>query len=469
MEFKITNADGSVVYWTSGSTGVYVSAGLFRYPLGTPNEAQFAAIPWAAAEPYVRVTIDGTAMSADPLLSTPYALHAGTAEGSAGGFTLADGDLKISTTTGSRGIIFQDGSVQYTAAFGGVWVASGADVYNSNTGNVGIGLANPSQKLEVAGTVKAAAFQGDGTAVSNITAANIAGGSLGANVRVSSIAVGAINNSNQIVDGTIIAADIAASTISLNKLNQSGCTTNQIPKWNGSAWACSADADTTYTADEASLHKAGTTFSALNSSVTLQGNSFNTAGKLVLLDGSGSLPALNGSALTNVNSAQFGSVAAATTTIAGNLASEISDRGNADSALSGRLDTVVTDTGTLKSQIDLKAPLASPTFTGTVGGITPAMVGLGNVDNTSDANKPVSTAQQAALNLKAVAATVATDTGTLKSQIDLKAPLASPTFTGTVGGITPVMVGLGNVDNTSDANKPVSTAQLAALNAKAVA
>ena len=31
-------------------------------------------------------------------------------------------------------------------------------------------------------------------------------------------------------------------------------------------------------------------------------------------------------------------------------------------------------------------------------GVTKAQVGLGNVDNTSDANKPVSTAQQAALN-----------------------------------------------------------------------
>jgi len=59
----------------------------------------------------------------------------------------------------------------------------------------------------------------------------------------------------------------------------------------------------------------------------------------------------------------------------------------------------------------LKAPLASPSFTGTVSGITSSMVGLGNVNNTSDANKPVSTAQQTALNLKA--------------------NLASPTFTGT--------------------------------------
>jgi hypothetical protein len=68
-----------------------------------------------------------------------------------------------------------------------------------------------------------------------------------------------------------------------------------------------------------------------------------------------------------------------------------------------------------------------------------SIVVLGNADNPSDANKPVSTAQQAAL--------------------DLKAPIASPTFTGTVGGVTKSMVGLGNVDDTSDANKPVSTAQ----------
>ena len=48
-----------------------------------------------------------------------------------------------------------------------------------------------------------------------------------------------------------------------------------------------------------------------------------------------------------------------------------------------------------------KANLASPTFTGTVSGITKSMVGLGNVDNTTDADKPVSTATQTALNAKA--------------------------------------------------------------------
>ena len=74
-------------------------------------------------------------------------------------------------------------------------------------------------------------------------------------------------------------------------------------------------------------------------------------------------------------------------------------------------------------------------------------LGLNNLDNTSDANKPVSTATQTAL--------------------DLKSNIASPTFTGTVGGITKAMVGLSNVDNTTDASKPVSTATQSALNLKA--
>jgi hypothetical protein len=110
-------------------------------------------------------------------------------------------------------------------------------------------------------------------------------------------------------------------------------------------------------------------------------------------------------------------------------------------------DTILSAMGKLQGNTALLAPLASPTFTGTVNGITAAMVGLGNVTNTSDASKPVSTAQQTAL--------------------DLKAPLASPTFTGTVAGITKAMVGLGSVDNTSDASKPVSTAQQTALALKA--
>ena len=50
-------------------------------------------------------------------------------------------------------------------------------------------------------------------------------------------------------------------------------------------------------------------------------------------------------------------------------------------------------------------------------------LGLGNVDNTADASKPISVATQAALNLKSNATDV-------NAGLDLKAPLASPILTG---------------------------------------
>jgi archaellum component FlaF (FlaF/FlaG flagellin family) len=72
-------------------------------------------------------------------------------------------------------------------------------------------------------------------------------------------------------------------------------------------------------------------------------------------------------------------------------------------------------------------------------------LGLGNVDNTSDANKPVSTATQTALNSKENSITAGT---------------TSQYFRGdkTFQTLDKNVVGLANVDNTSDVNKPISTA-----------
>jgi len=83
--------------------------------------------------------------------------------------------------------------------------------------------------------------------------------------------------------------------------------------------------------------------------------------------------------------------------------------------------------------------------------VTAAQVGLGNVDNTSDINKPVSTATQTALNSKANSSDLTTHIN------DLTNPHS----------VTAAQVGLGNVNNTSDINKPVSTATQTALNLKA--
>lgn len=75
--------------------------------------------------------------------------------------------------------------------------------------------------------------------------------------------------------------------------------------------------------------------------------------------------------------------------------------------LNTALDYLDSSTTSLSNTVSGKAPLASPAFTGTVTGVTKTMVGLSNVDNTSDSSKPVSTAQQTALDLKLDVATAA--------------------------------------------------------------
>ena len=153
--------------------------------------------------------------------------------------------------------------------------------------------------------------------------------------------------------------------------------------------------------------------------------------------------------------------------------------------------------------------------TAAVAALTKSSVGLDQVDNTSDANKPVSTATGTAIgtavsdhnadttNVHGIADTSVLVTQTqltnaisgaevtqsdlagtglvwdsvnsefevdpthittaTQTALDLKAPLASPTFTGTVSGITKTMVGLGSADDTADTAKPVSTAQATAI------
>lgn len=108
--------------------------------------------------------------------------------------------------------------------------------------------------------------------------------------------------------------------------------------------------------------------------------------------------------------------------------------------------------GSVDNTADVSKPVSAATQTAlnnksnATHSHTKADVGLANVDNISDANKPISTAAQSAFNLKA--------------------PLASPTFTGTVNGITKTMIGLANADNTSDTNKPLSSAEIVALAGK---
>ena len=127
-------------------------------------------------------------------------------------------------------------------------------------------------------------------------------------------------------------------------------------------------------------------------------------------------------------------------------------------------------TGTLSTQTDLQTALnnkenlitagtTSQYFRGdkTFQTLDKSAVGLGSVDNTDDLSKPVSTLQAAAIALKQ---------DTLVSGTNIKT-LNTNTILGS-GDITidKTFIGLSNVDDTSDLNKPISTATQTALNAK---
>lgn len=129
-------------------------------------------------------------------------------------------------------------------------------------------------------------------------------------------------------------------------------------------------------------------------------------------------------------------------------------------------------------------------------------VGLGNVNNTSDANKPVSNATQIALNNKQDKLVSGSNIKTVNGNslvgggnVDITASVGFGNLTGDPAdniklnnalgakaedanlvshvnntsnphNVTKAQLNLGNVDNTSDANKPISTATQGALNTK---
>ena len=89
-----------------------------------------------------------------------------------------------------------------------------------------------------------------------------------------------------------------------------------------------------------------------------------------------------------------------------------------------------TDTASLNltNRFAEKAPINNPTFTGTVGGITKGMVGLSDVENTSDASKPVSTATQAALDTKVNIADTSNMLANYRSGINAKLNMIDTTI-----------------------------------------
>ncbi len=184
-----------------------------------------------------------------------------------------------------------------------------------------------------------------------------------------------------------------------------------------------------------------------------------------------------------------------TTAAAGNLGS--TELNAALAELQGDIDTTNTNVGTVSS--DLSTHISD---TANPHSVTATQVGLGDVDNTSDLDKPISTDQQAAIDAvqesiddhvsettgaHAAVAISSSATGNLiatnvqsaleEHQLDLdnididfgllESDLSDHiSDTANPHSVTATQVGLGDVDNTSDLDKPISTDTQTALDLK---
>ncbi|HSE29684.1 MAG TPA: collagen-like protein [Candidatus Saccharimonadales bacterium] len=146
--------------------------------------------------------------------------------------------------------------------------------------------------INVSGTVIAGNFVGVGSSLTGLNASNISSGTLNDSRLSSNVTTqgNTFNGTSQLVQTTAGGVLPVISGENLTNLNASSLATGTV-----------GDA-------------------RLSTNVTLQGNSFNAAGQLVQLDGSGLLPALNGSALTSLNASNISSGTLADARLSSNVA-----------------------------------------------------------------------------------------------------------------------------------------------------
>lgn len=180
--------------------------------------------------------------------------------------------------------------------------------------------------------------------------------------------------------------------------------------------------------------------------------------------------ALNGK-VSSVSPILTGNVTLPSTTTVGSVtAAEIGYLSGVTSSIQAQINSLSGVSGAL-------APINNPNFTGTVTGVTKAMVGLGNADNTSDISKPVSTATQTALNGKQDASStlngissLASGSGFLKltggsASLDLSTYLTGINYSQVVGalGFVPISKGGDVLSGMLTVNNTVSAVQIQTL------
>ena len=322
---------------------------------------------------------------------------------------------------------------------------------------VGIGISNPSKKLEVVGDISCNALivngvsitqnGGSGTQVWTTVNTNeiyYNGGNVGIGTNNPSTTldvIGDISCTTLDVDTLILTNNISATKVGLgNVTNESKATMFSSPTFTGTV---SGVTSTHVGLGNVTNESKATMFSSPTFTGTVSGVTSTHVGL-------GNVT--NESKATMFSSPTFtGTVSGVTSTHVGlgNVTNESKETMFTDPSFNGTVSGVTaTHVGLGNVTNESKATMfSSPTFTGTVSGVTSTHVGLGNVTNESKAtmfSSPTFTGT--------VSGVTSTHVGLGNVTNESKATMfSSPTFTGTVSGVTSTHVGLGNVTNESKA------------------
>jgi len=201
MTFKIfADETGGTELWSETHPAVEVSDGLFSVLLG--SETPIPAGMFDGTTMWLQTEVGSEVLTPrKPLVSVAYSLrseeaeHAETADVAA---YASDAQHAVTADTAS-----------YCPAVM-VWVADGSDVYRPS-GRVGIGLTDPAHTLDVAGTINATTYYGDGSHLTGLTRSEdddwiIDGDNMIAGV-IGNVGIGVSSPSHRLdVDGTINAS-----------------------------------------------------------------------------------------------------------------------------------------------------------------------------------------------------------------------------------------------------------------------